>query len=61
MSQIEGTIRCDNCGVEITWGPLTVNHYHYCCQDCFDGLACQCSQRALEEEESRTAELESSG
>lgn len=59
MSQIEGTIRCDNCGIEITWGPWMVDHYHYCCQDCYEGLTCLCVERMIVEEELRAQELQS--
>jgi hypothetical protein len=51
MSRIEDTIRCDGCGVEILGAPLVVASYHYCCQDCRDGLECDCAQRAELEDE----------
>jgi hypothetical protein len=45
MSRIENTVRCDGCGVEILGAPLVVDGYDYCCQDCRDGLECECSIR----------------
>ena len=42
MSKQKNTIWCDGCGEEITWVPLIKNGCHYCCQDCLDGLPCQC-------------------
>ena len=58
MVKIESDIFCDNCGVEITWAPLVMpgkdplHKFHYCCQDCFQGLACKCGER-MEQEERR--------
>lgn len=51
-------IRCDGCGVEITWAALVIHApkgspvFHYCCQDCLNGLLCDCAG-PLEEEERR--------
>ncbi len=45
MPLIENTIWCDNCGVEISWGPIIVDKQYYCCQDCREGLLCKCSDR----------------
>jgi hypothetical protein len=45
MTGIEFTIWCDNCGVEILWGPIVVGKLHYCCRDCLEGLQCKCSER----------------
>jgi hypothetical protein len=42
MTKIEGTVFCDNCGVEITWAPIVADNHHYCCQDCHDHLQCDC-------------------
>jgi hypothetical protein len=48
---IEGIVWCDGCGVEITWAPVVVGNAHYCCQDCRDGLECDClSPLELEDE-----------
>lgn len=54
MARIEDTIRCDNCGVEITWGPIVKHAYDYCCQDCMQGLPCGCGER-MEQEDDRRA------
>jgi hypothetical protein len=35
-------IWCDECGVEITWTPVVIDHRHYCCHDCAVGLECDC-------------------
>lgn len=45
MSGIDTTRWCDNCGVEIYWGPLVVGKFIYCCQDCYRGLRCKCAER----------------
>lgn len=45
MARIEETVRCDGCGVEILGSPLVVAGYYYCCQDCRDGLECECAQK----------------
>ncbi len=42
MSRTKNTIWCDGCGEEITWAPLMKEGCHYCCQDCIDGLPCNC-------------------
>lgn len=53
MTGIEFTIWCDNCGVEILWGPIVINKRYYCCQDCYEGLRCKCSERMEMEDEPR--------
>lgn len=50
MSQIEGTTRCDGCGVEILLSPVLVDQHHYCCMDCASGLFCDCAKQAESEE-----------
>ncbi len=52
MAKIDETIFCDNCGVEITWAPVVKDGHYYCCQDCFQGLVCDCRSR-LEEDDDR--------
>jgi hypothetical protein len=54
-------LRCDGCGVEISWAPVvkraanSTRLYHYCCQDCLDERECTCAERLeLEEERDRT-------
>jgi len=42
MAQFGDTIRCDGCGVEITLSPWVRDTLQYCCQDCADGLECEC-------------------
>jgi len=37
-------IWCDECGVEITWTPVVIDHRTYCCHDCAVGLECDCEQ-----------------
>lgn len=54
------TIWCDNCGVEILWGPIVVGRRYYCCRDCFDGARCKCSER-IEMEDDRRGEESSIG
>jgi hypothetical protein len=36
-------IWCDECGVEIIWGPVVIDGRHYCCHDCAVGLECDCA------------------
>jgi hypothetical protein len=45
MSQLEGTIRCDGCGVEIPLSPVLIGRLHYCCKDCANGLICDCAKQ----------------
>lgn len=62
MAKIQGSVFCDNCGVEITWTPYYLTpktpqpgyrRSEYCCQECAEGYRCKCSERALLEEERR--------
>lgn len=45
MSNIERTIFCNGCGVEITWSPIIQGERRYCCQDCLHGRGCTCATR----------------
>jgi hypothetical protein len=54
------TIYCTNCGVEIAWLPVLKDGYSYCCQDCFDGLPCDCAGiLELDEDRSGTRQTDS--
>ena len=53
MTIIEGTIFCNNCGVEITWSPIVVKGCHFCCRDCLSQLGCECGDRMEFEDERR--------
>ncbi len=44
MSQLEGTIRCDGCGVEILLSPVMKGQQTFCCQDCASGMECDCAR-----------------
>ena len=46
------TIFCRNCGVEINWSPVVIAGQAFCCQDCANGLACECGDR-MEQEDDR--------
>lgn len=52
------TLRCDGCGVEITWSGLALpsadglRRLVYCCPDCLDGRECTCGER-MEQEDDR--------
>ncbi len=50
MAHEKDIIWCDGCGVEILWAPLVVAGRDYCCQDCCDGLLCECGDRQEPEE-----------
>lgn len=60
MSRSEGVVWCDGCGVEITWAPLVkpgtgpLDKHDYCCEDCFRGLRCRCSERAEMDDDRRS-------
>ena len=56
MTGIESTIWCDKCGVEILWGPIVINQRNYCCQSCFEGLQCKCSERMEMDDDRRGGE-----
>lgn len=45
MSNIEQTVFCHGCGVEITWSPVIKGHRRYCCEDCLHGRGCTCATR----------------
>lgn len=53
MTIIEGTIFCNNCGVEITWAPIVIKNFHYCCPDCLAHFPCECGDRMEMEDERR--------
>lgn len=62
MTRIEGTVYCENCGVEIISVPLVVKGHDYCCQDCYDGLECNCrSLIDLMEEDEQVTPFSTSG
>ncbi len=44
MARYQNTVWCDGCGIEITWGALVVGKHHYCCEDCYGGVACKCAE-----------------
>jgi hypothetical protein len=43
MPQIEGVYYCDRCGAEIVGSPVVRENRRHCCQDCADGLPCDCA------------------
>jgi hypothetical protein len=45
MSNIEQTVFCNGCGVEITWAPIVKGNRRYCCEDCLVGRGCECATR----------------
>jgi len=53
MTRIDSTFWCDNCGVEILWGPIVIDKRYYCCRDCYEGLRCKCNERMEMEDERR--------
>lgn len=55
MNNDLNTIWCASCGVEITWSPLIVKGFYYCCQECFLGNKCDCSERAFICDEERSS------
>lgn len=65
MTDFDNLLRCDGCGVEITWAPVVrqspTNPAHllyYCCQDCLEGRGCDCAARMeIEEERARNQTL----
>ncbi len=53
MVKQNNDVFCDNCGVEITWAPVVKGEHHYCCQECFQGLACDCGKRMEDDDDRR--------
>lgn len=45
MSKFQESIICVGCGAEVTWSPFLKGDQPYCCEDCSDGLACDCATR----------------
>ena len=45
MSRYLDTIWCDGCGAEIRWSPVIKDRREYCCDDCSNGLPCECGAR----------------
>jgi hypothetical protein len=54
MSKSRASIICDGCGAEFTWRPFTKLSLNFCCEDCADGLPCDCATRQVPDEEVRT-------
>jgi len=57
MNLIAETLYCDRCGVEIICQPVARKRLFYCCQDCANGLACDCGD-SMEEDERRKSGME---
>ena len=53
MTWNDETTWCDGCGVEITWGPVLDGNRTYCCQDCAQGIPCECGERMEMNDERR--------
>ena len=45
-------LRCDGCGVEITWSPMLARGKRYCCRVCANGGECRCGYAVEDEEDS---------
>lgn len=43
MPVIEGVRFCDGCGAEIVGAPIMRGRQMHCCEDCAEGLACDCA------------------
>jgi len=52
MSRTEDIVYCDGCGVEITWAAVVKGGRDYCCEDCLNGIPCDCGER-MEIEDNR--------
>jgi hypothetical protein len=44
-------LRCEGCGVEITWSPVLGKGKRYCCRVCASGGECRCGYGVEDEEE----------
>ncbi len=51
MSKFQESVMCDGCGAEIRWSPITKAGRSYCCEDCSNGLPCDCATRQEPDEE----------
>jgi len=60
MKFSDDTVFCDGCGVEVCWSPVIMHDpiifkiYHYCCDECLDGLTCKCGERFEIEDDRRS-------
>lgn len=54
MAHYEDTVWCDGCGVEVVGAPVVVDGLQYCCQDCADGLECDCRPELERKEEEQS-------
>jgi hypothetical protein len=43
MPRQDEVVYCDGCGAEIVGAPVVRGGRRYCCQDCAEGLACDCA------------------
>ncbi len=44
-------LRCEGCGVEITWVPMLAKGKRYCCRVCASGGECRCGYDVEDEED----------
>lgn len=42
MPVLDGVLFCDRCGAEIIGAPVVRGKLRYCCEDCANGLPCEC-------------------
>ncbi len=43
MPEIDGVPFCDGCGAEIVVAPVVKGNMMHCCEDCAEGLPCECA------------------
>lgn len=43
MPAIDGVLFCDGCGAEIQGPPVLRESRYHCCQDCAEGIPCDCA------------------
>lgn len=53
MTRSGETIWCDGCGAEILWIPYLVKGEDFCCQDCANGMICNCGDNLEWDDEYR--------
>lgn len=49
MVRYGNTLWCDGCGIEIRWVPRVSDNAVYCCEDCLNGLPCECDENEPED------------
>jgi hypothetical protein len=58
MPEMDGVLFCDRCGAEVAGAPVMRGKLGYCCEDCANGLECDCGVILEDDRQERGGEEE---